>query len=124
MKKNNFITKYDDSVLNGTFEVFTKPSKTEPDNAMSIPEIIARFTRGYGIEVQQHDWTQGTAPDVDQEGWEDILPESELGALTAQEQQAILAMRQAAQQQQQQQQQQPAAEPAAADPAAKPAPEA
>lgn len=40
---------------------------TEPDNAMSIPEIIARFTRGVGIPVQQHAWTtsDGTREDVE-----------------------------------------------------------
>lgn len=58
-----FITKYSDSVLEGTFEVFTKPTMTEPDNAMSIPEIIARFTRGQGIPVTQHPWSAGSAFD-------------------------------------------------------------
>lgn len=56
-----FPTKYSESVKIGTFETFKKPSMTEPDNAMSIPEIIARFTRGYGIPVEQHPWTQGAA---------------------------------------------------------------
>ena len=45
-KRRTFPTKYTESVEIGTFETFTKPSMTEPDNAMSIPEIIARFTRG------------------------------------------------------------------------------
>lgn len=69
MAKNSigrvFPTKYSESVEIGTFEAFTKPSMTEPDNAMSIPEIIARFTRGYGVEVQQHAWTSGSAFDED-----------------------------------------------------------
>lgn len=56
-----FPTKYSESVQNGTFETFNKPSMTEPDNAMSIPEIIARFTRGYGIQVPVHDWQSGSA---------------------------------------------------------------
>lgn len=105
MKKNNFITKYDDSVLQGTFEVFRKPSQTEPDNAMSIPEIIARFTRGYGIEVPQHDWTTGSAfGDEDPEQfWDEFKPAAP-----------------AAQQQEQQQQE---GDPASADSAVKQAPE-
>lgn len=69
MAKNStgrvFPTKYSESVEIGTFEAFNKPSMTEPDNAMSIPEIIARFTRGYGLEVQQHPWTSGSAFDED-----------------------------------------------------------
>lgn len=110
MKKNNFITKYDDSVLEGSFETFTRPSMTEPDNAMSIPEIIARFTRGYGIEVQQHDWTTGSAfGDEDPEQfWEEFKPAAPAApAAPAGEQQ-----------------QQPTADPASADPAAESAQEA
>lgn len=34
-----------------TREKFLKPSLTEPDNAMSIPEIIARYVRGHGLAV-------------------------------------------------------------------------
>lgn len=30
---------------------------------MSIPEIIAKFTRGLGLQVQQHPWTSGSAPE-------------------------------------------------------------
>lgn len=56
-----FPTKYSESVQIGTFETFKKPSMTEPDNAMSIPEIIARFTRGYGIQVPVHPWESGSA---------------------------------------------------------------
>lgn len=33
-------------------ERFTLPSMTEPDNAMSIPEIISRYLRGHGLAVQ------------------------------------------------------------------------
>lgn len=44
-----------------TLEAFPKPSLTEPDNSMSIPEIIARYTRGQGIPVPQHQWTLGAA---------------------------------------------------------------
>lgn len=69
MAKNStgrvFPTKYDESVEKGTFETFSRPSMTEPDNAMSIPEIIARFTRGYGVQVPQHPWTSGSAFDGD-----------------------------------------------------------
>ena len=57
----DFITKYSESVRKGTFQTFRKPSMTEPDNAMSIPEIIARFTRGQGIVVNQHPWEVGTS---------------------------------------------------------------
>lgn len=32
-------------------ERFFEASMTEPDNAMSIPEIIARFMRGHGLAV-------------------------------------------------------------------------
>ena len=32
-------------------EAFKLPSMTEPDNAMSIPEIIARYVRGHGLAV-------------------------------------------------------------------------
>lgn len=56
-----FPTKYSESVQFGTFETFNKPSMTEPDNAMSIPEIIAKFTRGYGIQVPVHSWQSGSA---------------------------------------------------------------
>lgn len=59
--KRVFPTQYSESVEIGTFEAFTRPSMTEPDNAMSIPEIIAKFTRGYGVQVQQHPWTSGDA---------------------------------------------------------------
>lgn len=69
MAKNSsgrvFPTKYSESVEEGTFETFNKPSMTEPDNAMSIPEIIARFTRGYGVQVPQHPWSSGSAFDGD-----------------------------------------------------------
>lgn len=33
-------------------ERFNEPSMTEPDNAMSIPEIISRYVRGHGLSVQ------------------------------------------------------------------------
>lgn len=59
--KRVFPTQYSESVQKGTFETFHKPSLTEPDNAMSIPEIIAKFTRGYGIPVDQHPWSSGDA---------------------------------------------------------------
>lgn len=35
-----------------TRESFKKPSMTEPDNAMSIPEIISRYMRGHGLPVR------------------------------------------------------------------------
>lgn len=34
---------------------------------MSIPEIIARYTRGQGIPVQQYPWTAGQAAPEDGE---------------------------------------------------------
>lgn len=34
---------------------------------MSIPEIIARYTRGQGIPVQQYQWTAGQAAPEDGE---------------------------------------------------------
>lgn len=77
-KNMEFPTKYTESVKKGTFESFTKPSMTEPDNSMSIPEIIARFTRGQGISVTQHPWEIGSAPEGDkyihEEDWHDIVP--------------------------------------------------
>lgn len=57
----NFRTQFSESVSKGSKEAFTKPSLTEPDNSMSIPEIIARYTRGQGIPVNQHQWTSGQA---------------------------------------------------------------
>lgn len=51
-----FITKYSESVREGSKEFNSKPSMTEPDNSMSIPEIIARFTRGQGLQVPVHSW--------------------------------------------------------------------
>lgn len=56
-----FRTQFSESVSKGSKEAFTKPSLTEPDNSMSIPEIIARYTRGQGIPVNQHQWTSGQA---------------------------------------------------------------
>lgn len=56
-----FITKYSESVREGTKEVNLSPSMTEPDNSMSIPEIIARFTRGQGLQVPVHKWVSGSA---------------------------------------------------------------
>lgn len=41
---------------------------TEPDNSMSIPEIIARYTRGQGIQVQQYPWQSGQAAPEEGEG--------------------------------------------------------
>lgn len=62
-----FLTAYSESARKGSKQTIKGPSMTEPDNAMSIPEIIARFTRGVGIPVQQHAWTtsDGTAQDVE-----------------------------------------------------------
>lgn len=36
---------------------------TEPENALSIPQIIARFTRGQGLQVQQYPMQSGVAPE-------------------------------------------------------------
>ena len=71
-----FPTKYSESVQKGTFETFNRPSMTEPDNAMSIPEIIARFTRGYGMSVPVYPWESGSAFDGDNP---DTFLEEELG---------------------------------------------
>lgn len=60
-----FPTQYTESVRKGSKQVFSKPSMTEPDNAMSIPEIIARFTRGQGLQVQQYSWQSGSAYEDD-----------------------------------------------------------
>lgn len=54
-----FPTQFSESVREGTKQVFIRPSMTEPDNSLSIPEIIARFTRGQGLQVQQHPWDEG-----------------------------------------------------------------
>lgn len=68
MKKNRFTTQWPDKPNFGTFEAFTEPSMTEPDNSMSIPEIIARYTRGQGIQVQQYPWQSGQAAPEEGEG--------------------------------------------------------
>lgn len=62
-----FRHQYDERLLKGTFEAFTKPSMTEPDNSLSIPEIIAKFTRGIPAEVRQYQWTDGVS--VPEEGY-------------------------------------------------------
>lgn len=54
-----FPTQFSESVRKGTKQTFSKPSMTEPDNSLTIPEIIARFTRGQGLQVQQHPWDSG-----------------------------------------------------------------
>lgn len=46
---------------NGSYEVISGPDMCEPDNAMSIPEIIAKYTRGAGLQVEAHPWTTGVA---------------------------------------------------------------
>lgn len=66
-KNNRFHTQWPEVPEMGTFEAFTLPSMTEPDNSMSIPEIIARYTRGQGIPVQQYQWTAGQAAPEDGE---------------------------------------------------------
>lgn len=73
-----FYSQYGKNKPTSTKETFRKPSLTEPDNAMSIPEIIARFTRGQGIPVQQYQWQTGSAPE---DGFypEDETPEKVLG---------------------------------------------
>lgn len=59
-----FYTQFGETRPKGSKEVFNKPSMTEPDNAMSIPEIIAKYTRGQGIAVNQYQWTSGqSAPE-------------------------------------------------------------
>lgn len=63
MAKNRFKTPYPEKPSLGSFEAFIKPSMTEPDNTMSIPEIIARYTRGQGIVVNQNPWVAGVAPE-------------------------------------------------------------
>lgn len=58
-----FRHQYDERLSEGSKEVFTEPSMTEPENALSIPEIIARFTRGQGLQVQQYPMQSGVAPE-------------------------------------------------------------
>lgn len=60
-----FNTQYSESARNGSKQTIKGPSMTEPDNAMSIPEIIARFTRGAGIQVQQHPWQVNDGSELD-----------------------------------------------------------
>lgn len=66
-----FITKYSESVKKGTMETIDGPSMTEPDNSMSIPEIIARFTRGQGIQVPVRPW-ESAAADEDGQPMQDV----------------------------------------------------
>lgn len=49
----------------GSFEAILGPDMCEPDNTMSIPEIIARYTRGQGIAVNQYAWESGSSPEGD-----------------------------------------------------------
>lgn len=63
-----FNTQYGESRPKGSKETFTKPSQTEPDNSMSIPEIIARYTRGQGIAVKQYTPEYGHAAPEEFEG--------------------------------------------------------
>lgn len=106
-----FPTQYTKSVREGSKQVFLLPSLTEPDNAMSIPEIIARFTRGQGLQVQQHPWHAGSATEDDgfNPGETDINEFMEVQQ-QAQQQQA----HQQQVQQQQEQEQAPAPAPAGA----------
>lgn len=50
-------------------QVFTEPSKTVPDQSLTIPEIIARFTRsGYvpaTIRMNDHGGNVAAEPDAD-----------------------------------------------------------
>lgn len=73
-----FYTQYGESAPKGSKQAFMKPSMTEPDNTMSIPEIIARFTRGQGIPVEQHPWTQGAAVEEGENTAEDFTLEQVL----------------------------------------------
>ena len=80
MAEIEFYSQYGKNKPTSTKETFTKPSLTEPDNSMSIPEIIARFTRGQGIQVQQHPWTPGVAPEeYEVEVPQDATPQQVLG---------------------------------------------
>lgn len=67
-----FVTAYSESVRKGSKQAIKGPSMTEPDNAMSIPEIIARFTRGVGIPVQQRPWTTNDGTREDVEGFAEV----------------------------------------------------
>lgn len=62
-----FLTPYSEKARKGSKQTIKGPSMTEPDNAMSIPEIIARFTRGLGIPVNQRSWqvNDGTQEDIE-----------------------------------------------------------
>lgn len=66
-----FRHQYSESLLKGSFEVFTKPSETEPENSLSIPEIIAKFTRGLPAEIRQYQWSSGVSVPEDGETYAD-----------------------------------------------------
>lgn len=75
-----FRTQFPDTPDYGSKEVFRQPSMTEPDNTMTIPEIIARYTRGQGLGVQARPWQQGVAQeDGEQVAPQDATLESVLG---------------------------------------------
>lgn len=111
-----FYTQFGENRPKGSKQAFTKPSLTEPDNTMSIPEIIARYTRGQGIAVNQHPWSVGAAAEEgEQTPPEDTTIEAVLGLEVKQPAEPAEPEPSAAAA--------PAAAPAApADPAAAPAP--
>lgn len=76
-------------------ESFSKPSMTEPDNAMSIPEIISRYVRGHGLAVPVLPGTDGQAAREDGQPWDD---DPELRFDTDEEYQAYLAAQKQAEQ--------------------------
>lgn len=74
-----FKTQFPDKPEMGSYEAFTKPSMTEPDNTMSIPEIIARYTRGQGLGVEAHPWATGVAREEGEGELQDATAEQVLG---------------------------------------------
>lgn len=67
----------------GSFETISGPDMCEPDNSLSIPEIIARYTRGQGLGVEAKPWQVGSADEdgynpMDVEGFDsDLIPPDE-----------------------------------------------
>lgn len=76
-----------------TRERFLKPSLTEPDNAMSIPEIISRYMRGHGLAVPVLPESTGMAA---REDGETIVDDPWLGFDSEEAYQAYVNQQQAA----------------------------
>lgn len=106
IKDMEFYHQFPDKPSNGSYQRFRKPSMTEPDNTMTIPEIIARYTRGQGAGVQLRPWQTGVAQEEGEGPQQDSTVEQVLDLVPAEPQPAA----------------EPAASPATAgEPAAEPA---